>query len=87
MKNFFTNIQIFLPRGPVLATPGALSVHLQTVSRDPEIGAGTRDHTLVERAVLELGDEAARLADKVVMVALGHLIAGPIAEVHPAHQP
>lgn len=41
----------------------------------------------IERAHIELGDIAARLADQVMVVVLGQLVARAVPEIQPPHQP
>jgi hypothetical protein len=57
------------------------------VGPDLEVGALERQAFGVERALLEIGDVAAGLADYVVVMVLGQLVARPIAEVEATYNP
>src|SRR5215210_2014689 len=66
----------------LLAARGAPSVDLDAVRArlEPEAGKALR----VKRALVELGDVAARFADGVVVMVLGELVARPVAQVEAA---
>ena len=52
-----------------------------------EVAANLGQQSEIQRALLELGHAAAVLADEVMVVVLGQLVAWAIAEIEPAHQP
>src|SRR5215203_2132522 len=70
-----------------LTACGARSVHLQAVGADPEIPTGTRNPAQVQRALLELRDLPAPLADEVVVMILRELVARTSPKIQPPYQP
>ncbi len=50
-------------------------------------GALERQPFYIQRTLVELGDPAAKLTDKVMVMVLGQLVARPVTEVQPAHEP
>ncbi len=78
----------FTGAAPLLPLParGAPPVDLETVGADLEIAADLGQPSKIQRTLLELRHAAAILADEVVVVVLGQLVARAVAEVEPAHQ-
>src|SRR5918998_348312 len=71
--------------GP-LAALGARPVYLQTVGVDPKITRGDGKPAQVQRALLELRDLPAPLADEVMVMVLRELVARTSAQIQPPHQ-
>src|SRR5215211_3091320 len=64
---------------------GAAPVDREAVGSDLEVHV--LQQTRIDRAFLELGDAAAGLADQVVMMVLGQLVARTVPEIQPPHHP
>ncbi len=70
-----------------LSATGASSIDLDAVGAHLKPEISDRQKLRVERALLELGDDAAGFADHVMVVVLGELVARPVAEVEAAYDP
>jgi hypothetical protein len=81
MRTAFTGVALILP------ARGAPPVNLQAMGANFEVAANLGQQSEIQRALLELGHAAAVLADEVMVVVLGQLVAWAIAEIEPAHQP
>src|SRR5918997_1204750 len=68
-----------------LSATGASPIDLDAVGAHLEPGASDSQKLRVERALLELGDDAARFADHVMVVILGELVSRSVAEIQSAH--
>jgi len=69
----------------LLPAGGASSVDLEAVGAHLEVHASQAPE--VEGTFLELGDVAAGLTDKVMVMVLGQLVTRAVAKIQPPHRP